>query len=137
MPDYRQQRSPSPDGEGKAKGGLARAWDSYVKAVEPVSKALAKPLSPIITPLARGATFDSIGFWFAWHTCGGFEGLQSQLGMSRSAIYRRISLFRTAFGAHPDSYEFPGVTIDLDTIVQTGAASEQDEPQLTSPGSLD
>ena len=128
MPDYRQQRSPSPDGEGKARSSLARAWNAYAKTVEPISKALTKPLSPIITPLARGATFDLIGFWFAWHTCGGFEGLQSQLGMSRSAIYRRISLFRTAFGAHPDSYQFPGVTIDLDAMVRTSDAAGMDAP---------
>lgn len=133
MPDYRQQRSPSPDGEGIAQGRLQQAWDGYVSAVGlPISKALAKPLSPVITPLARGATFDSIGFWIAWHTCGGFEGLQSQLGMSRSAIYRRISLFRTAFGTHPDSFQLPGVTINLnavvDSAVQAGAVDAEEEP---------
>lgn len=131
MPDFRQQRSASPDGDGNAKSGWARAWAAYAKAVEPVSKVLVKPLSPIVTPLARGATFDSIGFWFAWHTCGGFEGLQSQLGMSRSAIYRRIAVFRTAFGAHPDSYQFPGVTIDLDTVVQAGSESASQDAEST------
>lgn len=136
MPDYRQQRSPSPDGEGNAKRHLQGAWDAYVKAVGPVSRTLAKPLSPVVRPLAQGATFDSIGFWFAWHTCGGFEGLQSQLGMSRSAIYRRISLFRTAFGAHPDSYQFPGVTIDLRAVVQS-ADSVTITPPTASPEKLD
>lgn len=129
MPDYRQQRSASPDGEGHAKSGLHRAWDAYLLAVKPISRAMAKPLSPIVKPLARGATFDSIGFWFAWHTCGGFEGLQSQLGMSRSAIYRRISIFRTAFGEHPDNFRFPGVTIDLGAVVEAGVAAQEADTQ--------
>ncbi len=33
--------------------------------------------------------------------------------MSRASIYRRIKLFRVAFGAHPDEYEMPGITLDL------------------------
>ena len=33
--------------------------------------------------------------------------------MSRASIYRRIKLFRIAFGAHPDEYEMPGITLDL------------------------
>lgn len=128
MADYRKQRSASPDGEGLAKGRFERAWDAYTKAVRPLSRALEKPLSPIVTPLARGATFDSIGFWFAWHTCGGFEGLQSQLGMSRSAIYRRIAVFRNAFGAHPDVFEFPGVSINIDDVMAAGASQPDQTP---------
>ena len=33
--------------------------------------------------------------------------------MSRSAIYRRIKLFRKAAGMHPDEFELPGVTFDI------------------------
>jgi hypothetical protein len=33
--------------------------------------------------------------------------------MSRSAIYRRLRLFRKLFGVHPDEFQMPGVTIDL------------------------
>lgn len=118
MSDFRSQRMPSPDGRGIAKGRWERAWDAYVKAVRPLTDPLVKPLAPIIEPIARGATFDLVGFWFVWHTAGGFEGLQSQLGMSRSAIYRRISLFRKVFGEHPDVYRFPGVSIDLETALR-------------------
>ncbi len=55
---------------------------------------------------------DLFGFWLVWHLEGGFEGLR-QAGMSRSAIYRRVRLFRKAFHAHPDEFEMPGVTLDL------------------------
>ena len=118
MSDFRAQRMPSPDGQSIAKGRWERAWDAYSKAVRPFTDPLVKPLGPLILPIARGATFDLVGFWFAWHTCGGFEGMQSQLGMSRSAIYRRVSMFRRVFGEHPDVYRFPGVTIDLDAAIR-------------------
>ncbi|MDD9205028.1 hypothetical protein PU560_00945 [Georgenia sp. 10Sc9-8] len=119
MTDFRSQRMPSPDGAGIARGRWARAWDAYVKAVRPVTDPL---VAPLVRPMAQGATFDLLGFWVAWHTCGGFEGLQSQLGMSRSAVYRRISLFRKTFGEHPDVFVFPGVSIDVEQAVAAGAA---------------
>lgn len=118
MVDYRSERMPSPDGRGIAVGRWRAAWDAYSTAVRPLSK----PLSPLVRPFAQGATFDLIGFWYAWHTCGGFDGLHEQLGMSRSAIYRRVSLFRKAFGEHPDVYRFPGVHLDVDEVVAAGAA---------------
>ena len=61
---------------------------------------------------AAGSIVDLIGFWAVWHLEGGFEGLQ-RMGMSRASIYRRIKLFRIAFGAHPDEFEMPGITLDL------------------------
>ena len=129
MSDFRSQRMPSPDGQGIAKGRLERAWDAYTKAVRPVTDPLAKYMTPIAEPLARGATFDLVGFWFVWHTCGGFEGMQEQLHMSRSAVYRRISMFRRVFGEHPDVYRFPGVTIDLDAALrQKSAEPDNDTP---------
>ena len=130
MSDFRSQRMPSPDGEGIAKGRWAKAYDGYVKAVRPFTDPLVKPLTPLWMPVARGATFDLIGFWFAWHTCGGYDGLQTQLGMSRSAIYRRISMFRRVFGEHPDVYRFPGVNLDLDELV---AAAVNDTPDPVVP----
>jgi hypothetical protein len=33
--------------------------------------------------------------------------------MSRASIYRRVKLFRIAFGAHPDEFDMPGITLDL------------------------
>ncbi|WP_152188189.1 hypothetical protein [Georgenia satyanarayanai] len=121
MADFRSQRMPSPDGEGVARGRWGKAWDVYSQAVRKVADPVA---APVVRPMARGATFDLLGFWLAWHTCGGFEGLQSQLGMSRSAVYRRVSAFRKAFGQHPDVFEFPGVSIDLDAFVAASGRAE-------------
>lgn len=120
MTDFRSQRMPSPDGGGVARSRLRNAWDAYSKTVRKVTDPV---LTPLVRPMARGATFDLLGFWLAWHTCGGFEGLQSQLGMSRSAVYRRVSAFRKAFGEHPDLFEFPGVKIDLDQFVAASVES--------------
>lgn len=121
MTDTRAKRSPSPDGQGIAK----RAWDAYVAAVRPISDPLAKVLVPLLLPVARGATFDLLGFWVSWHLLGGYEGLQKHLGMSRSAVYRRITAFRKAFGEHPDVYRFPGITLDVDAFVEAGAEAAQ------------
>ena len=55
----------------------------------------------------------SDGFWVVWHLEGGFEGLRAT-GMSRASIYRRVKLFRIAFGMHPDEFVMPGVTLDLE-----------------------
>lgn len=106
MSDFRSQRMPSPDGLGLARGRAQRVWDAYTRAVTPVVK-------PLADPLARGMTFDLIGFYVAWHMHGGFEGLQRDMGMSRSAVYRRVSLFRRIFKAHPDEYVFPGLGLDV------------------------
>ena len=42
------------------------------------------------------------------------------MGMSRASIYRRIKLFRIAFGAHPDEFVMPGVTLDLAAYRRAG-----------------
>src|SRR3712207_4110395 len=98
---------PTPDGAGNARTALARAWDAYERAVRPVTVPLSQTLRPLLAPIARGMTFDLLGFWVSWHMLGGFEGLQKHLGMSRSAVYRRITLFRKIIGEHPDVYRFP------------------------------
>ena len=121
MADFRAERMPSPEGEGRAKSALEDAWDAY----HSVNKAINKPLYaafPWIRQAVRGqaasAAVDLFGFWLVWRLFGGFEGLQQNLGMSRSTIYRRISQFRAVFGEHPDIYEFPGVNVDVDAFVQ-------------------
>ena len=106
MSDFRSQRMPSPDGLGVAKQKLQRAWMAYNAALKPL-------VSPLTEPIARSATFDLIGFYVAWHMHGGFDGLQRDLGMSRSAIYRRVSLFRRTFKAHPDEFVMPGLGLDV------------------------
>lgn len=101
MTDFRSERMETPEGKGIAR----RAWEGYVGAVKPV-------LRPLVTRYAAGSIVDLIGFWAVWHLEGGFEGLQ-RMGMSRASIYRRIKLFRIAFGSHPDEFVMPGVTLDL------------------------
>jgi hypothetical protein len=95
----------SPEGRGIAR----RAWESYVGAV---GKVATPAIRPLVRKYAAGSIVDLVGFWVVWHLEGGFEGLQ-RMGMSRASIYRRIKLFRIAFGAHPDEFEMPGIALDL------------------------
>jgi len=95
----------SPEGHGLAR----RAWDAYAKAV---GKVTIPVLRPWVEMYAAGSIVDLIGFWSVWHLEGGFEGLQ-RMGMSRASIYRRVKLFRIAFGAHPDEFVMPGIKLDL------------------------
>ncbi len=105
MTDFRADRMESPEGKGIAR----RAWDGYVGAVGRVATPV---LKPAVHMYAAGSMVDLVGFWAMWHLEGGFEGLR-RMGMSRASIYRRIKLFRLAFGAHPDEFEMPGITLDL------------------------
>ena len=115
MPDFRSAPMQSVEGKGRAR----RAWDAYVVTS---NKVFGPALHPLIEPAAKkiGATVaaDVFGFWLIWQLEGGFEGCQ-RMGMSRSAIYRRIKLFRSLTGFHPDEYEMPGVTIDVATYLAT------------------
>jgi hypothetical protein len=105
MTDFRSDRMESPEGRGVAR----RAWDGYTGAI---GKVATPALRPLVRLYAAGSIVDLVGFWAVWHLEGGFEGLQ-RMGMSRASIYRRIKLFRMAFGAHPDEFEMPGITLDL------------------------
>ena len=104
--DFRTAPMPSPEGNGRARSRFQRAWEAYVKALDPVSR-------PVAVVLARTLTFDLMGFWLTWQLHGGFEGMQRDLGMSRSAVYRRVSAFRRATGKHPDDFSLPGVTFNV------------------------
>jgi len=105
MADFRSQRMSTQEGRGIAR----RAWDAYAATVTRVT---APAMEPLVKRVAAPAAVDLVGFWLVWHLHGGFEGLR-ELGMSRASIYRRIKLFRSSFGAHPDEYELPGVRLDL------------------------
>ena len=112
--DYRSDPMPSAEGHGRARGRWQRAWDAYTKALGPV-------VEPAVLPAARWLATRRVeglvGFWLLWHLEGGFGGLE-RLGMSRSSIYRRIATFRSSFGVHPDEYEMPGVSIDLEEYLR-------------------
>ena len=108
--DFRSQRMESPEGKGLAR----RAWEAYSAAANRVEGPTLEPIvRPIARRLAAPVAVDLYGFWLCWHLEGGFEGLH-EAGMSRSAIYRRLKLFRKHFNAHPDEYQMPGVAIDLE-----------------------
>ena len=109
----------SPEGRGIAR----RAWDAYVKAIDPVARPFARVLAEKISP---PVALDLAGFWLLWHAEGGFEGLR-RMGMSRSSIYRRISLFRKTFKVHPDEYKMPGVTLDITKYQTTPAVPAERE----------
>lgn len=119
MTDFRSERMESPEGRGIAR----RAWDTYAGAVNKVTIPV---LTPFVRMYAAGSITDLIGFWAVWHLEGGFEGLQA-MGMSRASIYRRIKLFRIAFGAHPDEFEMPGITLDLKDFREGWAAIKKEK----------
>ena len=109
-PDYRSDRMESPEGKGNAR----RAWDAYARAVNKHAAPILKPvLEPAVRPIAVNMTADLFGFWLIWHLEGGFEGLR-RIGFSRSGIYRRVKRFRQITGQHPDEFQMPGVTFDLE-----------------------
>lgn len=115
---------PSPEGEGRAKAALERAWDGYYGANKAVNARLfaAFPeLRDLLKGRASSSLVDLIGFWVMWRLCGGFEGVQKATGMGRTSLYRRISMFRQVFGEHPDVYEFPGITVDPAEFVRVMA----------------
>ena len=117
MVDFRSERMESPEGRGLAR----QAWDAYAQAVNKVTIPV---LSPLVRMYAAGSIVDLIGFWSVWHLEGGFEGLQ-RMGMSRASIYRRVKLFRIAFGAHPDEFVMPGIKLDHDDFRAGWAAIKE------------
>jgi hypothetical protein len=119
MTDFRSDRMESPEGRGIAR----RAWDGYTGAI---GKVTTPALRPLVRLYAAGSIVDLIGFWAVWHLEGGFEGLQA-LGMSRASIYRRIKLFRIAFGAHPDEFVMPGIKLDLEDFQAGWAAIKKEK----------
>jgi hypothetical protein len=109
--DFRSDRMPTPEGKGNARKQFERAWAAYAKGVNKIPGVRA-----FSQGVAGAVAVDLLGFWLGWQVEGGFEGMR-RLGMSRSAIYRRIRLFRKATGLHPDEYQMPGVTIDVAAYV--------------------
>ena len=108
-PDFRSEPMDSAEGRGVAR----RAWDAYQGGVR-------KAIGPLVRPVAVGQAVDLVGFWVVWHLHGGFEGLL-ELGMPRSTIYWHIKKFRTAYGAHPDEYTFPGIALDREAYWAAGS----------------
>ena len=100
--DYRAARMPSAEGHGQARNAVDRILDEHPEWAE---------LIPFARQLGVRTAVSSLGFWLLWQLEGGFEGLR-RLGMPETTIWRYVKNFRDGFGAHPDDYEFPGVSID-------------------------
>jgi len=127
MADFRSERMPSPEGEGRARDSFETGWQTYYRANKAVNTQIYAAF-PILKQAARGyasaKVFDLFGFWLMWRLAGGFDGIQKAMGLSRSGVFRRVALFREIFGEHPDVYEFPGVTVDP-VAFATGMAERQ------------
>lgn len=117
MVDFRSEKMPSADGFGRARA----AWDAYARAV---NRAAQPVLRPVAESVSASIVADLMGFWLLWQLHGGYDGLL-QMGMSRASIFRKVAMFRKLFGAHPDAFELPGVTVD----VQAYLAGSKSEPQ--------
>jgi len=102
--DLRQQRSPSSEGQGRARS----AWEAYAEAA---NRHRPGWVDRAVKRLAANWTADLMGFWMSWHLYGGFEGLE-KAGWHRATIYRKLKRFRTVFNMHPDEYKVVGVSLD-------------------------
>jgi len=120
-PDFRADKSESTEGQRVAAG----RWGSFHYSLDEdvVAEAYSTPgqsmedLPPDVRDdIASDALERSelIGFWVAWHLAGGFANLERG-GWHRATIFRKVSRFRAAFGAHPDEYVFPWIDLDLNT----------------------
>jgi len=121
--DFRSDPSESAEGKGIAH----RAWDAYARGVR---RATEPVFDPVAMAWGRKLTEELMGFWFMWHVCGGFEGLQ-RFGMHKSTIWRKVKKFRMVLGVHPDEFKLDGVTIDVEKLWDTLAG--QVPPMTPSP----
>ena len=99
---------------GEGRGVAELGWRA---ALEKLALKAAIPMEPAVRRVALGTVQDLIGFWALWQLEGGMPGLE-RLGMPRATIYRKVKLFRESFGAHPDVFDFPGLTADPEGYVE-------------------
>lgn len=62
-------------------------------------------LGPAIRSYSAGHIADLLGFWMLWQLNGGYQGFLD-LGMSRSAIYRKRSTAGECFGLRLEDVDF-------------------------------
>jgi hypothetical protein len=109
--DFRGKKMPSRE-------GLGLAWGRYKDAVNRLSGAGLLPgVTQAAQKTAREVVLARAGFWLVWQLEGGFDGMR-RLGMSEASIYRKIKAFREVYGAHPDEFAFPGVTVDVEAYLR-------------------
>lgn len=119
-PDFRADKSDTAEGAGNAAG----RWSLFHDRLDEDVLAEAFPMSALDTDVHPDFVRDDIaadameqseliGFWVAWHLAGGFTALEEG-GWHRATIFRKVRRFRTRYGAHPDEYSFPWITLDLE-----------------------
>jgi hypothetical protein len=121
-PDYRSDRSESPEGRVIAYGRSAAFWRSLPESVQDEIRhetdegvgTIEDYPAFVRDQVTRTVVEDAelIGFWVAWHKAGGFGGLEAA-GWHRATVYRKIRRFRARFGAHPDEHRFEWIKLDL------------------------
>jgi hypothetical protein len=123
-PDFRSERSESPEGRGIAAGRWAAFWSAVPTTVLANAFDLDSDADPDVPSrgipeflrdqIAEAVVEEAelIGFWVAWHRAGGFVHLENG-GWHRATIFRKIRRFRARYGAHPDEYRFDWIKLDL------------------------
>jgi hypothetical protein len=124
-PDYRSERSESPEGRGIAYGRSAAFWKSLPESVRAevareidLTAGTIEDYPAFIRDQVTSTVVEDaelIGFWVAWHKAGGFGGLEAA-GWHRATIYRKIRRFRARFAAHPDEHRFEWIKLDLKRV---------------------
>ncbi|HEY6428715.1 MAG TPA: hypothetical protein VIX84_15950 [Acidimicrobiales bacterium] len=124
-PDYRSDRSESPEGRGIAYGRSTAFWQSLPETVQEEIRHETVPgvgtiedFPAFVRDQVTSAVVEDaelIGFWVAWHKAGGFGGLEAA-GWHRATVYRKIRRFRARFGAHPDEHRFEWIKLDLKRV---------------------
>jgi hypothetical protein len=92
----------------------ARTWRDTVSRL---ADAALLPVEPAARRVALETVQSLAGFWVMWQLEGGFEGMK-RIGYSEATIYRKIKSFRESFGEHPDTFKFPGITVDVDAYLR-------------------
>jgi hypothetical protein len=124
-PDYRSDRSESPEGRGIAYGRSSAFWNSLSEDVQAeihhesdFTASTIEDYPAFVSDQVTSTVVEDaelIGFWVAWHKAGGFGGLEAA-GWHRATIYRKIRRFRSRFGTHPDEHRFEWIKLDLKRV---------------------
>lgn len=82
----------------------------------PGRAALERGLRPLLTPLAKAyagrRVLVMLGFWVAWHTMGGRQGLIESGLTSKAAAYKHEHEFLEMFGARVEAWQ-PEAAVQL------------------------
>ena len=144
-PDYRSDRSESPEGRGIAYGRSRAFWNALPESVRAeLSHEATLTVSSIedYPAFIRDAVTSSvvedaelIGFW--WPGTRPADSGPRGSRVAPATIYRKIRRFRARFGSHPDEHRFEWIKLDLKrawtTSSRTSCAPLAPGPSLRDP----